>query len=188
MPVKCLPYCYKFSIFSHHIDNIQLCYELWFSFHDLRAMFVFICVIWTESERTNRSEIKKSKQKRLCRGRSMYLKTHTEKRNYYLSNQKRQKCRAIFGSSAENAFWYSFPVDVQLKPGRLENIFFPFLSFSYWQRLTIVLCIRIVCVDDSKCSTLFSPLFQPVLKSLDVCTHCTSLDCLSLSDVCISTL
>lgn len=61
MPVKCLPYCYKFSIFSHHIDNIQLYYELWFSFHDLRAMFVFICVIWTESERTNRSEMKKKR-------------------------------------------------------------------------------------------------------------------------------
>lgn len=63
---------------------------------------------------------------------------HIDNRKYYyLSNQKRQKkeYRAIFGSSAENAFWYTFTGGcAHLKlGGRLETCIF--LSVCVWLEL-----------------------------------------------------
>lgn len=163
------------------------------------AMFVFVLfeqsahIHERANERTNRVEEKK--QKRLDKYIHMhavaehYLNTHIDERekkqrNYYLSNQKRQKCRAIFGSSAENTFWYSFPVDVHLKPGRLSS--FPILT-----AVNYCFMHASVCMTQNVQLFLLSPLVSFQTHSIEIIRRMYTLHLtwlFTLSDVCISTL
>lgn len=127
-----------------------------FSFHDLRH--VCLCAIWTErtytpeSERTNKPSVEEKKQKRLDKYIHMhamagYVFEHTHRRErknrkkLLLKQSKATKVSSNFWLERRECFLIQFSSGCAPEARASWNLFLSSL-FSYWQQLTIVLCMR----------------------------------------------